>query len=115
MVRERPPVSAVLEYVRVSLAPARHRQQRSPLIDGNAGVVRLYQTRTALSTAIELNDIRHGLHAVANESRKNPPFACGPWTEVAGACREKALRVAATLSRQHRFAKDLDVFPRRHL
>ena len=81
--RERPPVRAVLEDVAVARAVARDRQQRRPLVDGDAGVVGLHEPHAAHRAAVELHDVGHAADAVADQAREDAPFALGPLPEVA--------------------------------
>ena len=112
---ERPPVRAILEDVTAHRAVARHRKQRGPLIDGDAGVVGLHEAHAAQRAAVELHDVGHAADPVADQAREDAPLALGPWAVVAIVGREEALRVATALARRHRFAKYLDVLAGGHL
>jgi len=83
MVRERPPVRAVLEHVAVHAALARNRQDRGPLIDGCAGVVGLHLLRASHRAAIELHHVGNAADAVADEPREDAPLALGPLAVIA--------------------------------
>ena len=112
---ERPPVRAILEDVTAHRAVARHRKQRGPLIDGDAGVVGLHEAHAAQRAAVELHDVGHAADPVADQAREDAPLALGPWAVVPIVGREEALRVATALARRHRFAKYLDVLAGGHL
>src|SRR6202795_4822640 len=110
-----PPVRAILEDVSAHGAVTRNRQQRRPLIDGDAGVVGLDEPCAAQRPAVELLDIGHAADPVSDQTREDAPFALGPLTEVGVARREEALRITASLAWSDRFAKHLDVLAGGHL
>src|SRR4029453_16000688 len=115
MMRERPPVRAVLEDVPQHGAVAGDGQQRGPLIDGDARVVGLHLAHAALVAAVEPHDTGHAANSMSDQAREDPPFALGPLPEVGVPRFEKALGVAAPFTRAHGFAEDLDVLAGRHL
>src|SRR5690349_10021027 len=115
MVRERPPVRAVLEDVAVHAVVADHRQQRRPLIDGHAGVVGLDDAHAADPSPVELDHFRNAGDPVADQPREDSPFALRPLAEIAFAGVEEALGVALSLARRHRLAENLDMLARHHL
>ena len=92
---KRPPVRAILEDVSAHGAVARNRQQRRPLIDGDAGVVGLDEPHAAHRAAVELHDVGHAADPVSDQPREDAPFALGPLAEVGVARREEALGVTA--------------------
>ena len=114
-VRQRPPVRTILEYVAIASAIARNRQQRRPLIDGDAGVVGLDETYASLRAAVELHDVGHAADTVPDQARENSPFTLGPLAEVGIAGREEALGISATLPRRNGLAINLDVLAGGHL
>src|SRR5262249_39837493 len=83
VMRESPPVRAVLEDVPLSSSLTRYRQDRRPLIYRRAGVIGLDVLRAAQGAAIELHHLGHAADAVPDQSREDPPFALCPLPEVA--------------------------------
>ena len=115
MMRERPPVRAILEDVPQHGAATRDRQQHCPLVDGDAGVVRLHLAHATLGAAIELDDVGHAADSMADQAGEDAPFALGPLPEVGVSRFEKSLGVATPLTRRDRFAEHLHVLTGRHL
>jgi len=115
VMRERPPVRAVVEDAVALDAVARNGQQRGPLIDGHPGVVRLHESHSAARASVELHDVGHADDPVPDQARENPPFALGPEPEIRLIGGEEAFRVAPSVAGRHRFAEYLDMLARRHL
>jgi len=115
VMREGPPVRAVLEHVAVDAVVARDRQQRRPLIDGYTRVIGLHELRPIDAASIDLHDIGNASDTVADQPREDPPFALGPVSEISVGSVEKALRIASSLPWSHRLAVDLDMLAGHHL
>src|SRR5213082_997545 len=98
MVRERPPVCAVLEHVPAHIAVAHDRKERGPLVHGHAGVVSLHDAHAADAPSIELDDVGDAGDAVADQSSEDPPLALGPLSEITFARIEEALGIASSLA-----------------
>src|SRR6185295_4940716 len=98
MMRERPPVRAILEHMAQDVSIALDRENGRPLVDGRAGIVRLHELRPALRAAVELHHFGNAIDAVADEAREDPPLALGPLAEVAFPGVEEALRIATAVA-----------------
>ena len=107
--RERPPVRAVLEHVAQRAAVALDRQQRRPLVDGDAGVVGLHQRRAVRRAAVELHDVGHAARCRGRSGARG----CATRARSMRRSRRRRWRGSASCSGAARRARPLRGTPRR--